>query len=374
MKKLPLIVTIFLFILILPFGASTAKAAMIPSPANYIVNTLGDGITIGCPLACTLRAAINLANGDGADSQITFSVSGTIPLQSSLPAITDAVGMTITGPAGGITIGGERYRILEVNTDAVLTLENLTFRNGGYVDTVSGGAIYSNGSLTINECTFLQNSGELGGAIYSTNGSGSGSVLLVENSAFIDNTATSSGGAIYFGQGSATVSNSTFYNNTAVNGAAITSGSGYAMTINSNTFAHNTTAGATIRSSSTLSLHNNIIADTLGGGVNCSMMISDLGNNIDDGSSCTWSPTKGSMNNTDPQLMPLNNYGGRTKTFALLPGSPAIDAVTYNPTSYPARDQRGVVRPVDGNFDGNAAADIGAFEYVPMVTLPLVIR
>jgi parallel beta-helix repeat protein len=51
-------------------------------------------------------------------------------------------------------------------------------------------------------------------------------------------------------------------------------------------------------------------------------------------------------------LSPLGNYGGPTKTMALLPGSPAIDAGTS--TGAPALDQRGQGRV--------GAVDIGAFE------------
>ena len=59
---------------------------------------------------------------------------------------------------------------------------------------------------------------------------------------------------------------------------------------------------------------------------------------------------------SNPGLAPLANYGGATQTFALLPGSPAIDAgaVSISGVTIPATDQRGLVRV--GNVD------IGAFE------------
>ncbi len=61
----------------------------------------------------------------------------------------------------------------------------------------------------------------------------------------------------------------------------------------------------------------------------------------------------------DPQLGPLADNGGPTQTFALLTGSPAIDAGS-NPAALTS-DQRG------GNFFrvSGAAADIGAFELQP---------
>ena len=58
----------------------------------------------------------------------------------------------------------------------------------------------------------------------------------------------------------------------------------------------------------------------------------------------------------------LANNGGPTRTRALVGGSPPIDTVTDGACPPPARDQRGVRRPQDGNHDGAAICDIGAFE------------
>ena len=64
----------------------------------------------------------------------------------------------------------------------------------------------------------------------------------------------------------------------------------------------------------------------------------------------------------DPNLGPLANNGGPTQTHALLAGSPAIDR-GVNPLGL-IFDQRGFffLRTIDGNGDGTAIADIGAFE------------
>jgi hypothetical protein len=62
----------------------------------------------------------------------------------------------------------------------------------------------------------------------------------------------------------------------------------------------------------------------------------------------------------------LAKNGGPTRTHALVQGSPAIDAVTNVSTCPPpARDQRGITRPQDGNGDGGRACDIGSFERRP---------
>ncbi len=69
---------------------------------------------------------------------------------------------------------------------------------------------------------------------------------------------------------------------------------------------------------------------------------------------------------TDPLLLPLADNGGPTPTHALHPDSPAIDMAgdECEPT-----DQRGMERPVDGDGDGIAKCDVGAFEYVPPASL-----
>lgn len=59
----------------------------------------------------------------------------------------------------------------------------------------------------------------------------------------------------------------------------------------------------------------------------------------------------------DPQS--VNRAGG---DFHLLLGSPCIDADTV--ANAPAKDFNGVIRPPDGDTDGTAAFDIGAFEFV----------
>ncbi|HKH21968.1 MAG TPA: right-handed parallel beta-helix repeat-containing protein [Gammaproteobacteria bacterium] len=58
----------------------------------------------------------------------------------------------------------------------------------------------------------------------------------------------------------------------------------------------------------------------------------------------------------------LANNGGPTRTHALVGGSPAIDTITDGTCPPPARDQRGVRRPQDGDHDGAPIYDTGSFE------------
>ncbi|MEW5985921.1 MAG: choice-of-anchor Q domain-containing protein, partial [Chloroflexota bacterium] len=69
----------------------------------------------------------------------------------------------------------------------------------------------------------------------------------------------------------------------------------------------------------------------------------------------------------DPLLGPLQDNGGPTFTHTLLSGSPAIDmghpaGCTDQRQNVLTVDQRGETRPADGDGNGTATCDVGAFE------------
>jgi CSLREA domain-containing protein len=400
--------------LVLAFASSPAWA----SDDIITVNTTADEQNTDGD--CSLREAITAANTEAAvdecaagtgEDTIAFNLgsSATITLDSSLghlPTITDADGLTIDGEDAEITVsGGDKVRVFAVGEFAVgegakLTLENLTVSNG-FADASSpinargGGATIFRGTLTISNSTFSDNSALNGGGVATEQGtvnvtdstfSGNNSIGLnsgggiyslsssttVTNSTFSNNTASGVGGGIMNSNGSIlTVTNSTFSSNRAFNGGAIDH-VGAAATVLSSTFAANsaTLGGDSLNGSSTappMTLRNTILVnDPATSGGNCAQLITDGGYNTDDGTSCGLSdPT--SLSSTDPLLdtNSLQENGGPTKTIALQVDSPAIDAIpsgTNNCGTDVATDQRGAERPQDGDADGTASCDIGAFE------------
>jgi Ca2+-binding RTX toxin-like protein len=113
-------------------------------------------------------------------------------------------------------------------------------------------------------------------------------------------------------------------------------------------------------------LRNNVFANSPSGG-NCNGLIIDGGGNLSDDGSCGFTdPT--SMNNTPAGLDPagLQDNGGPTETIALVAGSAAMDmGLDTICAAAPVNnlDQRGFVRPVDGDDDSTTVCDIGAFEF-----------
>ena len=279
-----------------------------------------------------------------------------------------------------------------------------------------GGGLYNAGPITANEIVVAGNtSGKNGGGIYNEGES------LIEDSTIADNVAEGGGGMFVTGNPATSlrVNNSTFSGNTAVGGGAI-SGRVVSIDLTNCTISGNTGsdvgggvysngdvnliscsvvdneatgaeqfggAGINVFNSGKVSmtLINTLLSGNLAGAeegsrdANCgctgsqsgcvdgmNRKIETLGYNLSDDESCNLDADGDLDDVVDAGIGPLEDNGGPTLTYALLDGSPAIDV--GDDEECPNNDQRGSIRPADGDEDGSLVCDIGAFELFPGYT------
>jgi hypothetical protein len=247
----------------------------------------------------------------------------------------------------------------------------------------SGGAVYSQGVLTLTHTSILTNTatgGFFDGSIYQTHvlpgpglGGGlyalGGSVLLSQ-SVVASNTVSGGqadaagpglGGGLFVQDTSVVVANSTIGANTATtDGAGLFVASGSAALLYT-TLASNTALSGTGGLATTVGVITATGTLLANNGLNCTGSLIDSGGNLQwPGTDC--GPTIAAA---DPLLGPLIAVGG-TWVYPLTLGSPAINAGATG--ACPAVDQLGVARPQ------GTACDVGAYEYVglPVIFMPLV--
>lgn len=278
------------------------------------------------------------------------------------------IGLTIsggnnsTGPGAGIFASTQYINIL----NCVIKENVVTYQNSGggglwirawytvianslienNTSQISAGGMFINSDGTIKNTSFINNTVTNvnphwgGGAIYNVTGT-----LILENCTFSGNVHPLAGGAIYntlYGQ-------LKFHNCTIVNNQSETGG-GIANFSSSSEDTMITLCHTIVGNNSGAS-GNDLYGIFRSYGYNC----------IEDTDSSTISGDEtGNMYGEDPGFGDLTVYSPTVQAHPPLAGSPVIDAGDNFTCLH--NDQRGIERPQDGDGDGEAIADIGAFE------------
>jgi CSLREA domain-containing protein len=363
---------------------------------------------------CSLREAVRAANtntsfdfcstGSAVEPDMIVLLEGTYTLSvagtgedGNMTGDLDVMGDAIfigPGPANASVQGNGIDRVLDVHTGNVQLIgfgihggaasEGAGVRNGdmlstenvvisGNDSTGNGGGIASAGLLTVLTSTLSGNDASQGGAIANTG------TAQIENSTLSGNSA-GQGGALY-NCGTATLTNDTISGNTVDGqGGGIYEGCFDTLSLTNVTIANNEAsfgkaigAGGLYVSSATggsATVKNTIISGNTG--VNCQGRdaITSQGHNLEEGPTFE-EPTlcgfdaAGDVVEESTSLEALAPNNGVTQSHALQAGSPAVDGVG-NGCPPPTGDQRSLLRPIDGDNDGEALCDIGSFESDPL--------
>lgn len=389
----------------LAFGAAfclfflvTALTAQPVFAAEINVETTTDEANLNVPNGlCSLREAIINANENDAifsDCPSGDATGDTIVLPAGVYNLTIAGGsysydfditdggpLTITGAGARNTIingdtlpGSTQSRIFEIQSDAVVTIQDLTI-TGGYVSNNNDGGgirVAEDATLTVQRVALVDNwSSRYGGAIHNE-----GTLFLIDS--LLNRNTVNFGGGGLANFATATVTNTTISNNAVLNFGAAGGGGGITnltsaaqLSLAYTTVYNNAFLGIT----NGVNLHNNngnvtvtasiVALDSLvGQAPSCSGVFSSGGYNIDSGNTCAFSATS-DLSNTAPLLGALVNAGGPTDVHPLQANSPAVDNVPNGAAGCGGAvvtDQRGESRPQDGDGDNVADCDSGASE------------
>src|SRR5262245_155935 len=225
--------------------------------AADLINDIGLANTAGGTNTITLTA-------DTSSPYTVTAVDNTTDGPTGLPVIAAGNNLTIAGNGDTIqrstAAGAPAFRLFDVAAGATLTLQSLTLQNGlalGSDVSAQGGAIYSQGTLSLDTVTLLNSTAQ--GSAGTTGAPGAPG-----------STGTAAwGGAIYVAAGSLTLNNSTLASDAAVGGAGGAGGAGDQATIGGPGGAGGSSQGGAIYlAAGTLTLTNATVSnDSAQGGV-----------------------------------------------------------------------------------------------------------
>ncbi|MBL1127171.1 MAG: hypothetical protein HND44_01485 [Chloroflexi bacterium] len=373
---------------VLPFWLMSTTLAAPQATTRYVATTGADSGNCSSPASpcATIQYAHDQAVAGDTIQIAAGTYVGNVVLNRSL-TLEGANAETTIVDGNGVGSAVQLY-----DAASALTIRRLTIRNGGAYGISSGGQtlieeaiIRDNrpseghgsgvrvwGPTTIRHTSIFSNTGLYGGGI-SVSGP-----LTVTHSVIYNNVVEQAGGGIHLNGGAAVlIENSTISGNqSAASGGGIHLGASGAtldlrhVTITANQAGGSNTAGGIgSANGTTIRLQQSIIANNTGDH-QCSQFNGtwqSLGYNLASDGTCQLTGT-GDLPNSNPLLGPLADNGGDTLTHAIGPTSPALDAGD-NATCL-ATDQRGRVRPYDGDGDSTATCDIGAYEYGSTDTPP----
>ncbi len=383
--------------------------------ATLAVDTVLDDSGMGANGTCSLREAVIAANTDravdtcaaGSGADVIQLAAGTYKLAIAARG-EDAAARGDLDLAGDVTIrgagrdattidGGGLDRVFQVIGNRAVRFESLAIMGGAARDAAKpwgGGILVESADVTVSDVLLAYNFGTLdpgvtyGGAIYVGTGT-----LTVESSAIRSNNAygwlngwevPGGGGGIYvaaggratvdrsvlsengnwalYVKGDATVTNSAFAQNDwyacleglcAPYGGSVMVVQGGRAQITSSTLAFDANLD--------IALDGNGVAEVAGSILtgSCYGSITSRGYNVDATGGCGLHGGS-DLVNVDAEVSRLENPDGSTHALAIERTSAATDS--GDPQGCGAADQLGTERPQDGDGDGSARCDRGAYE------------
>ncbi len=385
----------FLSALVLVLSGFAAPAVFADPPRTIYVRpdtTAADAVT---GTSCLLP---NYQGSNGLKSAITNALVGDVivlcndSIYGASPA-NRTFSLSNTTLSVGVTFASEinnpirRPKILtnnftiDTNVAETTSFESLNFVNstatGSGTDCTTtascGGAVdVKSGSVEFDRVVFANNSATYGGALALTSAEGD-SIVAVDRSTFIANSAATNGGAIFVGSGNqATVTNSVFHINVVAsgNGSAVYASQGVAE-LNFNSIVNNT--GDSVLYGAGITLNNSILGQRLISDPICdpSVEIGD-GNFVSD-NSCGDLPSYSSATKDVSVQIPFGQMRiGRIyesvvdglQYFRVLSESPVVDYITFDEATDPETSIASVNsnRPYSDPSVETDRADVGAVE------------